>query len=297
MNQTNKISDNIEIHRKNEEAVLLVTFGSTHTGPHRTFASMRDAFQKAFPEKDLFMAFTSKICIKRWAEKSGELYHTPNVWLKAMGDAGYKRIVVQSLHVIPGLEYSLLSDRYIPDFMSQYPDVSVHLGHPLLWDDADRDAVGDALLDIFREDLNRGESLVLMGHGNNTDAFPDANQRYSSLNQYLQARDPRIVIGTVDYESMLFDYVSDYLKDHAAPGSVINLAPLMSVAGDHALNDLAGAEDPDESDEDQSWMVQLLRQGYRIDREKNCHLHGLADYEQIRAIWIEHMRQAEKVSR
>lgn len=26
-------------------------------------------------------------------------------WLKAIGDAGYKRVAVQSLHVIPGEEY------------------------------------------------------------------------------------------------------------------------------------------------------------------------------------------------
>lgn len=296
MNQTNGAIASIERQKKSEEAILLVTFGSTHTGPHRTFASLRDAFVRAFPQSDLFMSFTSKICMKRWAEKSGEVYHAPDVWLEALGRAGYKRIVVQSLHVIPGLEYSLLTERYIPDFLKEFPDVTVCLGHPLLWSDADRDAVGDALLDIFGECLDRGEALVLMGHGNHTAAYPEANERYCSLNRYLQARNPGIVIGTVDYKSMLFDYVSDYLDEHLEPGAVINLAPLMSVAGDHAQNDLAGVAKPDEADEEQSWMVRLLRKGYRIDREDNCHLLGLADYEPIRQIWIEHMRKAEKVN-
>lgn len=289
MIENNRLLEPVNLKRVHKNALLLVTFGSTHEGPHATFADIRKTFETAFPDKDVFMAFTSRICIKRWAAKTGQQYHTPNAWLEAFGPAGYEQVFIQSLHVIPGLEYSFLTKKYIPQFTAQYPDIPVTLGEPLLWDDADIQRVGDALLDIFDEPLSKGECLVLMGHGNSSDAYPEANNKYQQLNAYLQARNPRVVIGTVDYEAMLYDFVLDYLQQHVDANAVVNLSPLMSIAGDHAVNDMAADFDPEEPEEEQSWLVRLANAGYQVDKAK-CHLRGLADYPQIRNIWVEHLK-------
>ena len=61
--------------------------------------------------------------------------------------------------------------------------------------------------------------------------------------------------------------------------------PLMIVAGDHAQNDLAGA-DPD------SWMNRLSSEGYEVTPV----LKGLGEYPQVRQILVEHVQQAMNAS-
>ena len=57
------------------------------------------------------------------------------------------------------------------------------------------------------------------------------------------------------------------------------LVPLMTVAGDHALNDMAG-EEPD------SWKSQLTK----IDIESVPVLKGLAEFEPIVELWLDNLR-------
>lgn len=283
-----------QVQRKHEHALLLVTFGSTYPGPHETFARIKEHFASRFPERDIYMAFTSGMCMKRWFEKSGEQYYPADAWLSVLGAAGYKRISIQSLHVIPGLEYSFIQERYLPQFNAQYPDIPTVVGAPLLYDEADVRRVGDIIYGKFESRLNVGEGLVMMGHGNNTDKFPEANGKYDELNAYLQSLSKQIVIGTVDYENMLYEQVSAHLSQYLPHGSTLNFLPLMSVAGDHALNDMVGEWEDGEELEGQSWRERLLKEGYQSDAQVNCHLHGLADYEEIRDIWVQHLIRAEQ---
>lgn len=292
MNLNRKIFAPSALVRHHERALLLVTFGSTYPGPHRTFDRIREHFAEAFPDRDIFMAFTSGMCMRRWYEKSGEQYYPADQWLEAIGAAGYRQVSIQSLHIIPGLEYSFIHERYLPAFRAKYPEVSVAVGEPLLYDEADIRLVGQIIYDAFADRLARGEGLVMMGHGNHTDKFPVANAKYDELNAYLQSLDKKIVIGTVDYESMLYEHVSSYLHKYCPVPSTLNFLPLMSVAGDHALNDMVGEWEEGEPLEEQSWLCRLRHEGY-LANEDNCHLHGLGDYEAICNIWIDHLRRAE----
>lgn len=55
----------------------------------------------------------------------------------------------------------------------------------------------------------------------------------------------------------------------------------MSVAGDHANNDMAG-------DEPDSWKSQLAKAGI----EPQVVLHGTAEYDHITDIWLKHLAQS-----
>ena len=62
----------------------------------------------------------------------------------------------------------------------------------------------------------------------------------------------------------------------------VYLAPFMVVAGDHALNDMAG----DDSD---SWKSQLIKAGYEVE----CILKGLGEFEALRKLFSAHAEKAE----
>ena len=62
----------------------------------------------------------------------------------------------------------------------------------------------------------------------------------------------------------------------------IHLLPFMVVAGDHALNDMAG-------EEEDSWASMLRKEGFRVE----CILKGMGEFPQLRAMYVEKARQAE----
>ena len=57
--------------------------------------------------------------------------------------------------------------------------------------------------------------------------------------------------------------------------------PFMLVAGDHALNDMAGPEED-------SWQSQLTEAGYRVESV----LRGLGENPAFRKIYLQHVAEA-----
>ena len=101
--------------------ILLVAFGSTWEQAYDTFDKVVDDYKAAFSGWDVYLSFSSAICINQ--ARAGENvapkdYYDPEHWLTAIGLAGYKQIVVQSLQVIPGEEYRRVRDSYVKDFMN-----------------------------------------------------------------------------------------------------------------------------------------------------------------------------------
>lgn len=277
---------------KHHEAILLVTFGSTQQTAHCTFQALRDCYQATFPSADIYMAFTSQICIERWKAKSGETYRSPAEQLQFLANRGYTSITIQSLHLLPGYEFSLLSQKALPPFCKEHPEVSVRLGHPLLHSSQDIDQVGSILYRHFSRALSPNEAWILMGHGVGKRSFLHANDKYMQLQQYFAICSPYIRVATIEGEGLSFASLLESLPDWLPKGSAINLMPLMSIVGDHTLHDLVGDFQKDTPLEEQSWRVQLQEKGYRITTQENCHLIGLADLPEICALWIEHTLRA-----
>ena len=149
---------------------------------------------------------------------------------------------------------------------------------PLLTAAEDYAALGRALMEALP--AQRADTAVLyMGHGSEH----QANSAYA-LMEYafhdLGRKD--VVIGTVEgYPG--FGEALRRLKERPQVRRV-ELRPLMTVAGDHAKNDLAG-------DEEDSWRRRLEAEGY----ETACVLTGLGEYPAVRALFVEHARQAEQL--
>ena len=97
--------------------------------------------------------------------------------------------------------------------------------------------------------------------------------------------DPNVLVGTVEG----FPEIGDVQKDLAAAKiKKVWLMPFMSVAGDHAQNDMAG-------DEDDSWKSVLTKAGF----ECRAALKGLAAYPQVRggSGWITWTRRSSTSSK
>ena len=110
-----------------------------------------------------------------------------------------------------------------------------------------------------------------------------ADTVYAALDyRFKDTGHKNIFLGTVEAYPALDSLLR--AADSFHPKKIV-LAPFMIVAGDHAQNDLAGA-DPD------SWMNRLSSEGYEVTPV----LKGLGEYPQVRQILVEHVQQAMNAS-
>ena len=150
------VNNTVNSQKKSDKVILLVAFGSTWEQAYDTFDKVVDDYKSNFSGWDVYLSFSSAICINN--ARAGENvdpkdYYDPEHWLTAIGLAGYKQVVVQSLQVIPGEEYRRVRDSYVKDFMNNRNgdftdaymkslDLNVVVGTPLMAEENDvREAV------------------------------------------------------------------------------------------------------------------------------------------------------------
>ena len=309
---TNHVKDN----KKNDKVILLVAFGSTWQQAFDTFDGTIEAYQKDFAGYDVFLSYSSAICINRAA--AGEntdprYYYAPPFWLNAFADkkVQYDEIVVQSLQVIPGEEYTRVIN-YIKDFANNangdlddeyLSRVVLKLGVPLLQDaEADVNLVATELNTLYADKAKKGV-VAFMGHGN-PDAYDTykANVRYTELEQALQKFSKNYFVGTVDMMGNFKTHVRMRMQAAGITSGSIFLHPLMSIDGDHGHNDMGGDDDawidgvgyiPNEEGEveDTSWKMYFGHYGFTCPEENVLHF-GLLELPSIRQVWMDHTQAA-----
>jgi len=316
-----EVEETVRAQKKHNKAILLVAFGSTWQQAYDAFDLTRDEYAKEFSDYDVFLSFSSAICINR--AMAGEntakrSFYEPKYWLEAFGRVQYGEIIVQSMQVIPGEEFSRvvnamkdfgnnsngdLDDKY----MSR---VVLKLGMPLMYTENDANALANVLNANFAKYAQKG-AMLFMGHGNpdEYDTYK-ANVRYTQLETALQALNKNYFVGTVDMMDNFKVQVRDRMVEAGLTSGNVYCAPLMSIAGDHAHNDMAGDDDAWENGfevnedgevEDTSWKMYFGHLGYTIDENTykdsgaDALVKGMLEYANIRALYKAHTRQAEIV--
>ncbi len=309
--QYQKAVDNqVQQGKKNKKAILLVAFGSTWNQAFQAFDATQKEYQKQFPDYDVYVSFSSAICINRAAigenvDEDGKIvkrnYYAPNFWLHAFGTAKYEEIIVQSLQVIPGEEYSRVIN-YIKDFANnnlgdlddkylESLDGHLWLGTPLLNSEADVKNVAK-IIDSKYNKLAKTGVVAFMGHGNpDTYDTYKANVRYIQLEEQLQAINKNYFVGTVDMPENYKQDVLARMQNVGITGGTINLFPLMSIAGDHTNNDMAGEgeeywDEEEPESEDNSWYEFFKYNKFT----PKSNIIGLLEIPEIRNVWIEHTK-------
>ncbi len=310
------VTADVKAHKKHDKVILLVAFGSTWEQAYDSFDATIEAYQTAFADYDIFLSYSSAICINRAA--AGEnteprFYYAPPFWLNAFAADGvqYDEIVVQSLQVIPGEEYTRVIN-YIKDFANNangdlddtyLSEVSIKLGVPLLQDaDADVSLVAKELNALYSEKAAEGV-VAFMGHGN-PDSYDTykANVRYTQLEEALQTYSKNYFVGTVD---MMGNFKTNVWARMTAAGITsgkVYCHPLMSIDGDHGHNDMAGDDDenwdgekftPNEEGEveDTSWKMYFQHLGYECNDDTMLPF-GLLELPTVRQVWMNHTQDA-----
>lgn len=284
-------------------AIVLAAFGTTDVEAVHSIMNILDRVEKAFPDYDVHLAFTSNTIRGIWRERAGDaefrkknadipetIYAVKNALstLAAIQEDGARLVLVQSLHVTDGEEYEDLANlvaalengKTMKRVLHPFPWIGV--GEPAL-------GVGDgpakyldraaaALAPLVDEARNADAALVLMGHGNEH----LKQEVFAKLEQVLRKRyGQQVYIGMVEAPPFAGDIVES-IKGSANPPKRVLLAPLMIVAGDHARNDMAG-------DEDDSWVSIFKEHGFEV----KTHLVGLGSNDSWADIYVEHLKALE----
>lgn len=263
------------MHKKKDKVILVVSFGTTYGETRKlTIDSIEQCIQDRFKDYDMKRAFTSHMIIKVLRERDRYIVDTPEEALEKIAEEGYKEVIVQSLHIMPGEEYEYV-ERVVESYRQKDIFNKIELGRPILYFKGDGEQLQDDYLmamEAIKLQMTENGSVVFMGHG----TTHPANACYSCLQMVLRDHQiNNVYIGTVEGYPSLDNIINTLKRDKVEE---VTLMPLMVVAGDHCNNDMA-------SDEEDSWKRVLEKEGFKV----NLYMHGMGENPLFREIFVNHV--------
>jgi len=266
---TNNISEmKAQKPTDHQKALLLTAFGTSIPAAYANYEGMAEKFTAAFPDREIRWAFTSAFVRQKWKSRGKDIL-SPAAALAQLADEGFKEVSVQSLHVIHGFEYhDILRTAKALEGLPKGIE-KIHIGEPLLSSHADYQRLCQIIQTHAQNFRQSGEALLLMGHGT---SHP-ANIAYAGLQEYFRQTDPSIYVATIESYPALEDVIPQLRE---AGFNTVWLMPLLTIAGDHVLNDMAG-------DKEESWRSILLKEGFKV----NIHPTSLGQIDAVVQMWID----------
>ena len=276
-----------------EKELLVVSFGTSFNDSRvADIKSIEDALQAANPDWSVRRAFTAQIIINHIQARDGEKIDNMEQALERAVANGVKQLVVQPTHLMHGAEYDEMCaaiDKVRDKFES------VEIAEPMLGEvgsdttviNADKEAVAKAVVAAALSESGyestaaakeAGVAYVLMGHGTAHVAKVTYSQMATQMDKLGYEN---VFIGTVEGEPEDTSCEAVIAAVKEAGYTTVVLRPLMGVAGDHANNDMAGA------DED-SWKTMFEAAGFTV----NCQISGLGRIADVQALYVAHTKAA-----
>jgi len=277
--------------------IVLAIFGTTEPEAVSAILNVEKRIRAAFPEYKVHLGFTADKIRAIWRERGrdaawkaknhglpAELYSivNPLAALAQIQDEGPRPIFVQSLHIVNGTEFgnqkvmtqSLAALSARPANKKPFPYIS--LGDSALGKGSaqELERAAEALKPLVEQARAKDAALVLMGHGN--EEVDIKTYRDFAAHLVKKYAPQPIFIALVEGKPGFDDLLAAVKK---AKVEKTFLAPLMLVAGDHAINDMAG-------DEDDSLASLLKAEGIKVE----SWLKGLGDNDSWADIYVERLR-------
>ena len=278
-----------------ENELLVVSFGTSFNASRAAdIKGIEDALQAAYPDWSVRRAFTAQIIINHVQARDGEKIDNMQQAMDRAVANGVKNLVVQPTHLMHGAEYDEMMEM-IDSYRDKFKSVAV--AEPLLGEvgadatviNSDKEAVAKAITAAAVKDAGfdsldaaaaEKTAFVFMGHGTSH----TAKISYSQMQTTMQTLGyDNVFIGTVEGEpeETACENVIEAVK--AAGYTKVVLRPLMVVAGDHANNDMAGADDD-------SWLSEFKASG--AFEEVDTQISGLGEISDIQQLYIAHTKAA-----
>ena len=278
-----------------ENELLVVSFGTSFNASRAAdIKGIEDALQAAYPDWSVRRAFTAQIIINHVQARDGEKIDNMQQAMDRAVANGVKNLVVQPTHLMHGAEYDEMMEM-IDSYRDKFESVAV--AEPLLGEvgadatviNSDKEAVAKAITAAAVKDAGfdsldaaaaEKTAFVFMGHGTSH----TAKVSYSQMQTTMQTLGyDNVFIGTVEGEpeETACENVIEAVK--AAGYTKVVLRPLMVVAGDHANNDMAGADDD-------SWLSEFKASG--AFEEVDTQISGLGEISDIQQLYIAHTKAA-----
>ena len=276
-----------------EKELLVVSFGTSFNDSRvADIKSIEDALQAANPDWSVRRAFTAQIIINHIQARDGEKIDNMEQALERAVANGVKQLVVQPTHLMHGAEYDEMCAA-IEKVRDKFE--SVEIAEPMLGEvgsdaaviNADKEAVAKAVVAAALSESGyestaaakeAGVAYVLMGHGTAHVAKVTYSQMAAQMDKLGYEN---VFIGTVEGEPEDTSCEAVIAAVKEAGYTTVVLRPLMVVAGDHANNDMAGA------DED-SWKTMFEAAGLTV----NCQISGLGRIADVQALYVAHTKAA-----
>lgn len=255
-------------------AIVIAAFGSTSRAKI-ALDLFNSKLEAHYPDEKIYWAYTSEII-----RKELDLPSLQETLARVEAD-GYRKVVVQALHVFPGTEYQQLAET-----CNFFPGMRVFFGETLLhrWDFVKE------IVDVMEPEFlspQEGYNLVAV-HGTPLAADP-ANIIYLGLERLLADMYPNAALAAVegipDHEAVLARMARENL---AARYKRVKIIPMMYFAGLHAEEDLMGDKD--------SWRSALEDQGVTVECPmarvgKKQYFKGLAHYPEVNDAFISRLNR------
>ena len=284
-------------------AIVLAAFGTSYPVALRPILSILQQIRAEFAPLPVRLALTSNFIRKKWQDRRwdkvfraehpelpAEIYEVGSTLstLASLRDEGFHHIAVQSAHIFAGEEYENLKQEVAALAALKTlrerdkPFKNLALGRPALGEPGDlfpyaqdiKAAAAALAEDVALAQANRS-ALVYMGHGNeifSTGAYVE----FAAVMQEMYADVP-IFVGNVEG----FPAKERIIAACKAAGVTrVTLLPFMLVAGDHALNDMAG-------DDQDSWQSAFQRE----DIAPVSVVRGLGELPAFAQIYLRHLRE------
>ncbi len=214
---------------KKDTAIVIAAFVSSSRA-QAAVEMFATALTQKYPEKQVYWAYTSEIMRKKTGLPS--LQQT----LAQVEAAGYRKAVVQPLHIFPGTEYQQLLET-----CNYFPGLRIITGETLLhrWE-----FVRDLLSVLEQEFLPPDQGCNLLAIHGTPLCMEPANVIYMGLRQLVEDFYVNVHVATVEgvpyHEAVLKRMTRENIGERF---SRIKIIPVMYFAGHHVEDDLMGEKD------------------------------------------------------
>lgn len=258
-----------------KKAILFAAHGSKNRAASSALGNILKMAKEQYPDVLIQSAFTSGHVLKKLKEQ-GQALPSLKQTLEKLSKNGISHVVVQSLHVIPGTEFTNISRLVKRIDRGEIELTKAVLGNPLLTNDQEINEVSDMVLGLLENRNPETEALILVAHGSKYSE--SGNSLYDQFKQVLESKDKNAYLGKLNSEDDIVE-ISEKIEKSGIKKTF--LIPLLFGAGNHVKKDMDG-------DHEGSWKNIVAKRGIEVVTIAK----GIGEYDIFAKRWMNNLQKA-----